>query len=165
MTADRQRILEARITVLEKQVQFLLRVNGIDLSALRDVPDEDLLKYYRDAVQLLGLAHKNFPPEVAERWAQLFCQLSELEMARIQNLVDYDHTWEPFYYLCVRMMTSIRQRSDFTSDIGLQHLYGLLDKSRKNLREIAVVMIKNSPDTAPQKAKVLLKEGNPSLPT
>lgn len=164
MTEEQRRLLEARVSVLERQVQFLLRINGIDLSALRDVPDDELLKYYRDAVQLLGFNGKPFPPEVVERWAQLFCQLSELEIARLRNIVDYDHTWEPFYHLCVRMMTSIRQRKDFAADVGLQHLYGLLEKARKNLREAAIVSLIDAPDTLPPKARILLKEQNANLP-
>lgn len=164
MDKKQQRLLEARISILEKQVQFLLRVNGIDLSALRDVSDEQLLKYYRDIVQLLGLKRKQYPPEVVEQWAQLFCQLSEFEIARLQNLVDYEHTWEPFYHLCIKMMTTIRQHKDFAVDLGLQHLYGLLEKSRKNLRDIAIIMVDKYPDRLPLKVKTLLKTETLSLP-
>jgi hypothetical protein len=164
MDEEQQRLMEARISVLERQVQFLLRVNGIDLSALRDASDEKLLKYYQDAVQLLGLRPKQLPPEVVEQWGQLFCQLSEYETTRLQNIVDYEHTWEPFYHLCVRMMTALRQNKSFASDIGLQHLYGLLDRSRKNLREIAILMIKKYPESLPPKARVLLKDETLSLP-
>jgi len=164
MDKEQQRLLESRVSVLERQVQFLLRVNGIELSALRGESDEKLLKYYRDVVQLLGLERKQYPPEVIEQWAQFFCQLSEYETTRLQNIVDYEHTWEPFYHLCVRMMTAVRQRKDFVSDLGLQHLYGLLDRSRKNLREIAVMMIKRYPETVPPKARILLKEDVLSLP-
>lgn len=160
MVKERERLLESRVSVLERQVQFLLRVNGIDPSALRDAPNKALLKYYRDVVQLLGLRRKQYPPEVVERWAQFFCQLSEFEITRLQGLVDYEHTWEPFYHLCVKMMTAVRQRKDFTTDLGVQHLYGLLDKARKNLREIAVITIKKYPGKLPPKVKVLLKEEN-----
>lgn len=164
MDKEQQRLMEARISVLERQVQFLLRVNGIDLSALRNVPDESLLKYYQDAVQLLGLRLHQLPPEVIETWSVLFCQLSEYETARLQNIVNYEHTWEPFYHLCVRMMTAVRQHKDFASDLGLQHLYGLLDRSRKNLREIAIMMIKKYPENLPSRAKALLKDESLSLP-
>ena len=164
MDKEQQRLLEARVSVLERQVQFLLRINGIDLSALREVSDKQLLKYYRDVVQLLGLRNKQYPPEVIEQWAQFFCQLSEYETARLQNIVDYEHTWEPFYHLCVKMATTIRQHKDFAVDLGLQHLYGLLDKSRKNLREIAIIMIKKYPEKLPPKVKILLKEDTLSLP-
>lgn len=164
MDKEQRRLLEARVSVLERQVQFLLRINGIDLSALREVPDKQLLKYYRDVVQLLGLKRKQYPPEVIEQWAQFFCQLSEYETARLQNLVDYEHTWEPFYHLCVRMMTAVRQHKDFAVDVGMQQLYGLLDRSRKNLREIAVMMLKKHPEALPPKAKILLKEETLLLP-
>lgn len=158
MVKERERLLESRVSVLERQVQFLLRVNGIDLSALRDAPDKQLLKYYRDVVQLLGLRRKQYPTEGIEQWAQLFCQLSEFEIVRLQNIVDYEHTWEPFYHLCVKMTTAVRQRKEFATDRGLQHLYGLLDKARKNLREIAVITIKKYPGKLPPKVKALLKE-------
>ena len=158
MAKEQLRLLEARIAVLEKQVKFLLRVNGIDSSALREVSNEELLKYYQDAVQLLGLRLQEYPPEVIEQWSMLFCQLSEYEIARLQNIVRYEHTWEPFYHLCVKMMTAVRQHRDFATDLGLQHLYGLLDRSRKNMREIAVLIIKKCPDDLPKKGKIMLQE-------
>lgn len=151
-------LLEARIAVLERQMGFLLRINGLDLSALREVPDEELLKYYQDAVQLLGLRANQIPPEAAERWAELFCQLSEVELVRLQQLVDYDHTWEPFYHLCIRMMTSVRQNKKLAEDLTLQHLYAFLEKGRRNVRDAAVIMIQKYPDTLPRKAKILLRE-------
>ena len=44
------RLLDARIDGLEKQVAFLLRVNGLDLSHFRTVKDDELLGLYQDAV-------------------------------------------------------------------------------------------------------------------
>lgn len=153
-------LLEARLSVLERQVKFLLNINGLDLSALRDVSDKELLKYYQDAVQLLGLRARQIPPEAAEHWADLFCQLSEVELVRLQQLVEYDHTWEPFYHLCIRMMTSVRQNKKLHSDVGLQHLYAFLEKGRKNIRDAAIIMIKKHQDTLPNKAKLLLREND-----
>ena len=155
-----QDLLEARLSVLERQMAFLLRINGLDLSALREVPDEELLKYYQDAVQLLGLRARQIPPEASERWAELFCQLSEVELVRLQHLVEYDHTWEPFYHLCIRMMTSVRQNRELSSDLGLQQLYAFLEKGRRNVRDAAVIMIKKHPDTLPKKAKILLRDND-----
>lgn len=157
MAEEDLRLLEARLSSLERQVQFLLRINGLDLSALRSTSNEKLLKYYQDAVQLLGLKSKQYPPELVEQWADLFAQLSEYECTRLQLIVDYEHTWEPFYHLCVRMMTGLRQHKDMPTDVGMQHLYAFLDRSRKNLRDVAVMMIKKYPDTIPTKAKTLLE--------
>lgn len=157
MAEEELRLLEARISSLEGQVRFLLRINGLELSALRSAPDKELLKYYQDAVQLLGLKSKRYPPEVVERWADLFAQFSEYECTRLQFIVDYEHTWEPFYHLCVRMMTGLRQHKDMATDVGMQHLYAFLELSRKNLRDAAIIMIKKYPDTVPPRAKTLLK--------
>lgn len=156
-------LLQARVDQLEKQVTFLLRINGLDLSALRDVQDEILLKYYRDAVQLLGLAPRQLPPEAMERWAELFLQLSEYEMVRLQGLVDHKHTWEPFYHLNIKLMTTIRHHSDLGKNVGLGNLYVLLERGHRNIRDIAVLMCKRYPDDLSVKAKVLLKDGELAL--
>jgi len=154
------RKLEARISNLESQVTFLLRVAGLELSKLRTAPDEELLKYYRDATQLLGLEARQFAPEVCELWAELFCQLSEFEFVRLQEIVDYEHTWEPFYNLVIRMMTAVRRAKGFMRNGTLKQLYAYLEKGRKSLRDSAVIMIKKSdrPQELPQVAQTLLKD-------
>lgn len=152
------REMEARIGNLESQVKFLLRVNGLDLSALRDAPDEELLKYYRDSILLLGMQEHQFAPEIVTVWAELFCQFSEFELVRLQKIVEYDHTWEPFYHLCLKMMTGLRHRKGFSRNEELKNIYALLEKARKNLRDAAVIMIKKYPQSLPQSSKILLKD-------
>lgn len=154
---NKVKLLEARISNLEAQVRFLLRINGLDMSEIRTTPKEILLEYYQDAVQLLGVQTKEYVPEVCEPWAELFIQLSEYEFIRLQEVVNYTHTWEPFYQLCVRMMTATRQHPDMGTSLAIQHLYALLDKGRKNLRSSAVIMMKNHPDDVPARAKLLLR--------
>lgn len=152
------RKLEARVGNLELQIKFLLKINGLDLSGLREAPDAELLKYYRDAVLLLGMQEGQFAPEILEAWAELFCQFSEYELVRLQELVNYDHTWEPFYYLCIKMMTAVRHKKRFATDTEIKNLYMLLEKARKNLRAAAVIMVQKYPQSMPQKAKVLLQD-------
>lgn len=156
-------LLQARIANLEKQVSFLLLVNGLDLSALRSIPNDALLRYYQDAVQLLGLETHNLPPETIERWAELFLQISEYEVVRLQGIVDYNHTWEPFYHLCIKLMTAIRQHPKMGTDVVLHHLYALLERGRRNIRDIAVIMCKRHPEDLPYKAQILLKDGELGL--
>jgi hypothetical protein len=152
--------LAARINNLEKQIDFLLRINGLAISALRDASDEELLKYYRDAIQLLGLQENQFSLEVIGVWAEIFCQFSEYEFIRIQEILDYEHTWEPFYNLCIKMMTFIRHQKDFSMSIALKNLYGLLNKAQKNLRESAIITIKNYPKSLPRIAQTILNGDN-----
>ena len=149
-------LLEARVSYLEGLVKFLLHVNGLDYSALRDLPDQELLKYYQDAVQLLSLQSGSFPPEIIDLWAPTYIQLSEFEILRLRDIVEYHHTWEPFYTLCLKMMTALRQNPQLGSSMRLQQLYIYLEKGRRNLRDIAVVMSRKYPDALSQKAKALL---------
>jgi len=150
--------LAARTANIEKQLSFVLKILGMDLSALREAPDTELVKYYRDAIQLLGLRENQFAPEIIELWAELFCQFTEYEFVRLQELVEYDHTWEPFYQLCTRMMTALRHRKGFAQDSLLKNLYAYLNKGLKNLRGSAVLMMDKYPQTLSEKAKILLKE-------
>jgi len=151
------RRLEARINNLEAQIGFLMKVNGLEVSALRDAPDEELLKYYQDSVQLLGLRAQQFSPEVVQIWAELFCQISEYELVRLQSIVEYDHTWEPFFTLCIKMMTAVRQQPGFATNGELRNLYGLLERARRNLRDAAVIISKRCPESLSQRAIVLLR--------
>ena len=152
-----QRMLEARITALEKQVAFLLRINGLDLSGMRQAKDEDLLKLYQDAAQLTAVIHKGVDLEVIERWSEFFIQLTELEFVRLQKVIDFDHPWEPFFLLCVKMLTQVRQDPKIGESLRLQNLYALLNKGRKNLRDSAVVMCQKYSASVSTQAKVLLK--------
>jgi len=154
---ERIRLLEAQVSLQQKHIDFLLKVHGLDTSIFRHADDEILLELYRDAVMLLGYKPESIDEEIIHRWAETFLQLSEYEFTRLQPLVNYDHTWEPFYQLCIRMMTVIRHHEDIGSDLGLQQLYALLDKDRQNLRDSAIMMIKISETKLPTNIKVLLR--------
>ena len=150
--------LTATVRNLQKQVDFLLKITGLDLSSLRGASEEELIGYYRDAVQLLAVQEKHLTPELMELWAKGFCQFTEYEFLRLQKAVEYAHTWEPFYTLCVRMMTSLRHHKDFTASTDLKFLYSFLSKGLQNLRDSAIIMIRQNPEKLSKKARVLLKE-------
>lgn len=153
----RVRQLEALVSGLQGQIEFLLKINGLELSALRTATNDELLKHYQDSVQLLGIPPSRYPEEVIGRWAEILFQLSEFEFTRLQSVVSHDHTWEPFYHLAIKMMTSLRQRKDFLNNNTLQQLYAFLDKTRRSIRDAAIIMIKKYPDTVPEKARVLIR--------
>jgi hypothetical protein len=154
------RLLDARMDGLEKQVAFLLRVNGLDLSHFRTVKDDELLGLYQDAVQLVAVVPKGMALEVIERWAEFFIQLSEYEFTRLQPIVSFDHTWEPFFLLCTKMMTQVRHDPKLPDSLRIQQLYALLDKGRKNLRDAAVIMCRKYPGTLTKRGMVMIKDGD-----
>jgi hypothetical protein len=155
-----RRLTDARIDNLEKQIAFLLRVHGLDLSTFRTASDEDLMKVYRDSVHMLSLISRPVDLEVIERWAEYFIQFSEYEFTRLQPLVSFDHTWEPFFLLCTKMMTQVRQDKRLPETASIQQLYAMLEKGRRNLRDAAVTMCRKYPDSLTNKGKVLLKDNN-----
>ena len=154
------RLLDARIDGLEKQVAFLLRVNGLDLSHFRSVKDDALLQLYQDAVQLVAVVQRGIALELIDRWAEYFIQLSEYEFTRLQPIVSFDHTWEPFFLLCTKMMTQVRHDPKMPESTRIQQLYALLDKGRKNLRDAAVIMCRKYPGTLTKRGMVMIKDGD-----
>lgn len=155
------RELRAKVSDLERQVKWLMQINGLDLSALRTAPDETLLKYYQDCVQLLGIPPTKYPEQVVGVWSENLALLSELELTRLQEIVGYEHTWEPFYTLTLRILTGLRQNKAFGKDPSMQQTYAFVDRSRRNLREIAVLMIEKYPDSLSEKAQALLNSDDP----
>jgi hypothetical protein len=154
------RLLDARVANLEKQITFLLRVQGLDLSAFRTSTDAELLKVYQNAVHLLSVINKGVDLEIVERWSEYFIQLSEYEFTRLQPIVSFDHTWEPFFLLCTKMMTQVRSDSRLAENASIQQLYAVLDKGRKNLRDAAVTMCHKYPSTLTAKGKILLRDSS-----
>ena len=143
----------ARVRVLERQVAFLLKINGLNLSEFRTMSDGDLMDLYRSAVQMVD--DRKFNLELIETWSETFMQVSEVEMVRLQPMVEYDHTWEPFYLLCVRMATTVRVHPKLPESMRVQHLYAALDKGRRNIRECALMMIQKFPKTLSRKARAI----------
>jgi hypothetical protein len=156
--SDRLDRLEAQVRNMEGQITFLLKINGLDVSKLRNSTDEELLSLYQSAVQLLGLPYRELEVEIVLQWSEIFLQLSEYEMLRLKGIVDYTHTWEPFYQLCIRMLTAIRQHPRLPEEAKMQQLYAVLERSRSNLRDSAVIMCQKFPDTISKRSKLLLQD-------
>lgn len=154
------RKLESELSVLKQQVAFLLKVNGFHLSEMRKITDENLLRLYQDAVQLIPVLGKGIALEVVERWSELFLQLSEVEMVRLQPIVGFDHTWEPFYLLCTKMMTQVRDSKEIKTSIRVQQLFALLEKGRQALQACGVMMCHRFQDSLTETGKALLREGD-----
>jgi len=157
---DIVRQLESKVAVLEKQVTFLLKVNGFHLSEMRKISDENLLRLYQDAVHLVAVVRKGIALEVVERWAEIFLQLSEVEMVRLQPIIGFDHTWEPFYLLCTKMLTQVRESKEVKTQVRVQQLFALLEKGRQGLQSCGVMMCHRFQDTLTDTGRTLIEVGD-----
>jgi hypothetical protein len=156
MKVSENKLLRARISALEKTVQFLLRLNGMDLSELRNASDGDLHEHYIDAVRTLKGDHPKM--EKATYWADLFVKISEYELLRLRDITGYPHTWEPFYLLCVKYMTFVRKHPRLGKEPPLLRLYALLEKGRASLRDSAIIMLRLSEDKLGPRTRILIKD-------
>ena len=77
-------------------------------------------------------------PEI-KRWAIILCQFTELEFQRLVGPTQDIHPWKPFYNLCINLLTDLRKRRRFSTDVNQQQVYRLLDKARKQLSNAASV--------------------------
>jgi hypothetical protein len=157
---DELRQLESKVSVLEKQVTFLLKVNGFHLSEMRKISDEALLRLYQDSVHVISVIRKGVALEIVEHWAEIFLQLSEVEMVRLQPIVGFDHTWEPFYVLCIKLMTQVRTCAEIKTSTRVQQLFSLLEKGRQGLQACGVMMCRKFQDTLTDTGRALIKDGD-----
>ena len=132
------RVLMWKMGMLEKRLDFLMRVNDLDVSALRDAPIETLLSAHEQATQTLDNGDTNPPREVMEQWAHVFLQFTECEYGRLADAAVDAHPWKPFSLLCHILMGNLRKKFRFQSSVQQQQTYRLLEKARKNIAQSAL---------------------------
>jgi len=137
--ADRIAAMEIRLEVLERRVIFLSYINGIDVTGLRDVTDEQLVALQREAKKFCNRPTKSIPLAEVRRWAELFLKFSEYELERLGRILQERRPWAPFYRLCLAFMSSLPSRRGFGRNDNLQELYRLLERGRKNLGQSIVI--------------------------
>jgi len=135
--------IKIRLHSLDEKINFLMRVNGIDVSVLRDASTETLLALYDEAEDFLEIKIRKIRPDVMLQWAEIFLQFSEIEFERLVAPTLQQETWQPFYRLCLSMMKDLRRRKKFQSSLNSQRTYRLLDKARRSLVAAAAVFTKS----------------------
>lgn len=131
--------IKVRLHSIESKIDFLMRVNGLDISGLRDISDEDLIKLYQSICDLLVHDIHDVSFREMDKWAELFCQFTEIEFDRLWLMTQEMRPWYPIHATCIYMMRSLRRRKHFTNNHDMQQTYRLLDKARTNLSRAIVV--------------------------
>lgn len=136
---DLLRTIKLRLFSIEHKLDFLMHVNGLDVSALRDAKISVLLTAYDEVCEFLEVAAYNVPREQMDEWAGVFLQFTELEYERLVGPTMDDQPWKPFSQLCRHFMNTLRRRKGFGSHPKMQQTYRLLDKARKQIAQSALV--------------------------
>lgn len=136
---DLLRTVKIRLSSIENKLDFLMRVSGLDVSPLRDAKIDVLLEAYSEVWGFLQLNSHVIPHTDMPKWAGIFLQFTEVEYERLVNPTMDLQPWKPFHQLCVHLMNTLRQKKGFGSHRGMQETYRLLDKSRKQISQSALV--------------------------
>lgn len=136
---DLLRTVKIRLSSIEHKLDFLMRVNGLDVSALRDAKIDVLLAAYDEVCEFLQLSPHGIPYTDMAKWAGLFLEFTELEYERLVNPTMDMQPWKPFHLLCRHLMNTLRQKKGFSTHRGMQETYRLLDKARKQIAQSALV--------------------------
>jgi excisionase family DNA binding protein len=141
-TADLKDLVETvhlRLYSIEHKLDFLMYVNGLNVSSLRDSHTEDLLAIYDEVCEFIDLNSFDIPHDKMVEWAKLLLQLTELEFSRLIKPTQDMKPWRPFYQLCVHLMKSLRRKKGFAHHPKMQQAYRLLEKARKGISQAALI--------------------------
>lgn len=152
--------LKVRLHSIDEKVNFLMRVNGVDVSVLRDAPIETLLTLYDEVEEFLDMDTRKIKLPLIEQWAEVFLQFSEIEFDKLVAPTMQQEPWQPFHRLCLEMMKDIRKRKGFQCTLSYQRVYRLLEKARKSLVGAATVFTKSrAANLGPTRVPRVLRTG------
>lgn len=139
--SDLFRMLKAvgtRLNSIEQRLDFLMHVNGLDVSLLRDAKTEQLVEIYDKVTEMEDEAPTNTNHKDMRKLAEVFLQFTELEYHRLVSPTLDTHPWTHFQNLCRHLMTTLRRRKEFIGNPDTQQTYRLLDKARKHIATSAL---------------------------
>jgi len=150
---DLLKTIKIRLHSIEKNIDFLMHVNGLDVSSLRDAPTEHLMFLYEEVCHYLDMKKtRDVETAIMVKWAEVLIQVTEVELERLVGPTQNVEPWRPFYDMCRLFMSELRKRKSFPHSGPMQHAYRLLDKARKSIG-IAIVVFTESraADIGPRK--------------
>lgn len=146
--------IRIRLHAIDRKIDFLMHVNGLDVSTLRDVDDKTLIKLYDEVCDFLEIDTDIIPTNQFEQWALVLMQVTEMELDRLIGPCQDYEPWRPFHELCKRLLVSLRRRKGFRVSGRMQEIYRMLDKARKNISQASVIFIeRNVKEICPEKRK------------
>lgn len=154
--------LRVKLKAMDRRLDFLMHINGLDVAILRDAPDEKLIELYDEVCEYLDAPRTNRRRQMAhiQRWAQIVMQVTELELERLVGPTQDTTPWGPFYQLVRMLMREVRGRKHFSHNESFQFTYRMLDKARKSLGQAIVVFTEaQAADVGPRRTRGLYKIG------
>jgi len=137
---------EQEIDRLKKAVNILYEINNMNSAKFLTISDSKLLEIYQSIVD--DAEEEEWPIKRILSYCEVFIKITEIEIDKINALLDLDDAWVPFYELCLDMIRFIGAKKNLKTDLQLQRVLELLTAGRKNLSNIAILFV--------EKASILL---------
>lgn len=138
---------ERKLERLEATINLLLEVNGLAASRFVGMNDPDLLSLFQNVEEALG--EEQWPTKVMANFCEVFIKITEIEIDRLNEMLNVDHSWETFYRLCLKMTKHVAQSDKLSTDLELQRVRDLLHMGRRNLSTIAVLFVEKAGQIGP----------------
>jgi hypothetical protein len=145
---------ERKIERLEMALDLIMEVNGLKASRFSSISDADLINLHDNARDALG--EEAWIENQMGKFCEVFCKITEVEIDRLNDLLQVDHSWQTFYQLCLAMTRYVGMHPELDTTLNLQRIRDLLYAGRKNLSTIAVLFIEKSAQLGPSR-KLLMK--------
>jgi hypothetical protein len=137
---DLLKTIKVRLYSIEHKIDFLMHVNGLNVSELRDAKTSVLLAAYDEVTDFLSDVNlSRVPSDQMENWVKVFLQFTEIEYERLVGPTMNMQPWLPFHKLCLGLMNSLRRKKGFSNNPKMQQTYRILDKGRKHIAQAALV--------------------------
>jgi len=135
--------VKVKLQSMEDRLDFLMRVADLNVSGLRDSSTAELIELYDEAADYLDIDLTQVPLDKMRDWADVFLQLSEIELERMVGPTQDHEPWHPFHELCLGLMSALRRRKGFSGNPEQQQAYRVLEKARKSLSRAALILSEN----------------------
>lgn len=140
--ARRVMILESMVKNLTESINLVHQVNGMASSRFESLDDGDLMMLYENIKS--ESEDDEWPIARLLSCCEVFLRIGELEIERLNDILEIDDAWKAFYELCLEQSRYVVEHDEFDHDLELQRCRDLLAQGRSNLRSLAVLFIELS---------------------
>lgn len=139
--------LERQYQRLEAAVNILFEANKMKVSRFVEMTDDSLISLYENVRDDLG--EDKWPRARLLSYAELFIKITELEIDRLNSLLEVEHSWLTFYQLLLSLTRFINDQPDLSTDLELQQIRNYLAVGRQNISTIAVLFTAQATQLGP----------------
>jgi hypothetical protein len=141
--------LEQKVHRLENAINLILEVSGQAASRFLHMEDSDLYNLYENVMVASG--QDTWAEDEMLTYSEIFMKITEVEIDRLNEMMNIDHSWQTFYRLCIDMTRYVVQNRDLEFNLNLQRIRDLLHYGRKNISTIAILFVEKSAQLGPSR--------------